>query len=82
MKGYKNILILTLLTLFHFTSIPVFADVTEYQNPNINMEESSAECEVIYKTTYDLSEDFINPIFSSSLKSQFPFAFEMLFLLQ
>lgn len=59
MKRYKNIniLILTLLTLFHFTSIPVFADVTEYQNTNTNMEESSAECEVIYKTTYDFSEE-------------------------
>lgn len=59
MKRYKNrnILILTLLTLIHFTSIPVFADVTEYQNPNTNMEESSADCEVIYKTTYDFSEE-------------------------
>lgn len=59
MKKYKkiNILILTLLTLIHFTSIPVFADVTEYQNPNTNMEESSADCEVIYKTTYDFSEE-------------------------
>lgn len=59
MKRYKNIniLILSLLMLFHLTPIQVFADVTEYQNADTNIEESSAECEVIYKTTYDFSEE-------------------------
>ena len=52
-----NILILTLLAIIQSTSISAFADVTEYQSPNMNTEESSAECEVIYKTTYDFSEE-------------------------
>lgn len=59
MKTYKktSILILTLLAIIQSTSISAFADVTEYQNPNMTTEESNAECEVIYKTTYEFSEE-------------------------
>jgi len=58
MKKYKcaNLAALILLFIFGLTVMPVYADVTEFQEPVAGMGESSAECEVIYKETYDFSE--------------------------
>lgn len=44
---------------FLLGSVPlsVYASVAEFQYPDTSMEESSADCNVIYKTTYDFSED-------------------------
>lgn len=47
---------LFILVLPILSPMPTYAGVTEYQKPNTDMEESSMECEVIYKTTYDFSE--------------------------
>lgn len=41
----------------HSTVMPVFADVGEYQEVDTSKEETSAECQVIYKSTYDFSEE-------------------------
>lgn len=44
---------------FWFGSVllPVYATVAEYQYPDTSLTESSADCDVIYKTTYDFSEN-------------------------
>lgn len=51
-----NTMAFIFLFLLHFTPIPVSATVTEYQTPDTSMEESSMDCEVIYKATYDFTE--------------------------
>ena len=58
MKKYKytNMAVLILLSMLELTAMPVYADVTEYQEPGMDMEEVSAECEVVYRETYDFSE--------------------------
>ena len=53
---YMGTMPFILLSLFHFAAMPVMATVTEYQNPDTSMEESSMDCEVIYKATYDFTE--------------------------
>lgn len=53
---YINLMALFILVLPILSPMPTYAGVTEYQKPNTDMEESSMECEVIYKTTYDFSE--------------------------
>lgn len=37
--------------------LPAYATVAEYQYPDTDMGESSVDCDVVYKTTYDFSED-------------------------
>lgn len=56
-KKVMGIMALVPLALFSATSIPVSAEVTNYQDTDTSKEETSAECEVIYKTTYDFSEN-------------------------
>ena len=58
MKRYKckNMTALILLSMLGLTAMPVYADVAEFQEPVTGMGESSAECEVVYKETYDFSE--------------------------
>lgn len=45
------------LVLGNFASLPVYAEVTELQTVDTSAEETSAACEVIYKSTYDFSEE-------------------------
>lgn len=45
------------LALSNFVALPVHAEVTDFQTVNTSTEETSAECEVIYKSTYDFSEE-------------------------
>lgn len=45
------------LVLSNFAVLPVHAEVTDFQTVDTSTEETSAECEVIYKSTYDFSEE-------------------------
>jgi len=45
------------LVLSNFAILPVYAEVTELQTVDTSAEETSAACEVIYKSTYDFSEE-------------------------
>lgn len=45
------------LLVLDSTVIPVFADVGEYQEVDTSKEETSAECQVVYKGKYDFSEE-------------------------
>lgn len=56
-KKYVGLTALLPLALFHFVSLPVYAEVTDSQTVDASIEETSAECEVIYKSTYDFSEE-------------------------
>lgn len=56
-KKFVGLTALILLALFNFASLPVYAEVTEFQTADTNAEETSAECQVIYKSTYDFSEE-------------------------
>ena len=58
MKKKKFVGIMALLPfLFEFATLPVYADVTDMQTINTGAEETSAECQVIYKSTYEFSEE-------------------------
>lgn len=56
-KKFVGLTALLPLALFHFVSLPVYAEVTDFQTVGTSIEETSAECEVIYKSTYDFSEE-------------------------
>lgn len=56
-KKFVGLTALLPLALFHFVSLPVHAEVTELQTVDTSAEETSAACEVIYKSTYDFSEE-------------------------
>ncbi len=56
-KKFVGLTALLPLALFHFVSLPVYAEVTELQTVDTSTEETSAACEVIYKSTYDFSEE-------------------------
>lgn len=56
-KKFVGLTALLPLVLFHFVSLPVYAEVTELQTVDTSAEETSATCEVIYKSTYDFSEE-------------------------
>ena len=45
------------LVLSNFAVLPVHAEVTGSQTVDTGAEETSAECQVIYKSTYDFSEE-------------------------
>lgn len=45
------------LALFHVTTLPVYAEVTDFQTVDTSTEQTSVECQVIYKSTYDFSEE-------------------------
>ncbi|HBA69449.1 MAG TPA: hypothetical protein DCZ40_08850 [Lachnospiraceae bacterium] len=60
MKKNKNrnmITCILLASIVGCTLLPVYATVAEYQYPDTSLTESSADCDVIYKTTYDFSEN-------------------------
>ncbi len=59
MKRNKFIGIAALLplALFYVTTLPVYAEVTDFQTVDTSTEEASVECQVIYKSTYDFSEE-------------------------
>lgn len=57
-KKFVGLTALLPLALFNVTALPVHAEVTDFQEADTSTEESSAECEVIYKSTYDFSEEF------------------------
>lgn len=56
-KKFVGLTALLPLALFHFVSLPVYAEVTDFQTVDTSIEETSAECEVIYKSTYDFTEE-------------------------
>ena len=56
-KKFVGLTALLPLALFNGTALPVYAEVTDFQEADTSTEESSAECEVIYKSTYDFSEE-------------------------
>lgn len=56
-KKFVGLTALLPLALFHFISLPVCAEVIDFQTADTSVEETSAECEVIYKSTYDFSEE-------------------------
>lgn len=58
MKKNRNMITCALLaSLFGCTVLPVCAAVAEYQSPDTGMGEYSADCDVVYKTTYDFSDN-------------------------
>lgn len=56
-KKFMGLIAMLPLVLFNLATLPAYAEVTESQTADTNLEETSADCEVIYKTTYDFSED-------------------------
>ncbi len=58
-KKFVGITALLPLALSGFTALPVSAEVTSYQEADAGEEETSAECQVIYKSTYDFSEEIL-----------------------
>lgn len=56
-KKFVRLIALFPLALFDFVSLPVYAEVTDVQTVDTSIEETSAECEVIYKSTYDFTEE-------------------------
>ena len=56
-KKFVGLTALLPLALFDFVSLPVYAEVTDFQTVDTSIEETSAECEVIYKSTYDFTEE-------------------------
>lgn len=56
-KKFVGLTALLPLALSNVTALPVYAEVTDFQTVDTSIEETSAECEVIYKSTYDFSEE-------------------------
>ncbi len=56
-KKILGITALLPLVLCNFAAMPVYAEVTDLQEADTSAEMTSAECEVIYKSTYDFSEE-------------------------
>lgn len=56
-KKFVGISALLPLVLCNFAALPVHAEVTGSQTVDTSTEETSAECQVIYKSTYDFSEE-------------------------
>lgn len=56
-KKFVGILALLPLVLCNFATLPVHAEVTDSQTVDTSAEETSVECQVIYKSTYDFSEE-------------------------
>lgn len=56
-KRFVGIAALFPLVLSNFTALPVYAEVTDSQTADTSTEETIAECQVIYKATYDFSEE-------------------------
>jgi len=59
MKKKKIVGLTALLpfALFYVTTLPVYAEVTDFQTVDTSTEETSVECQVIYKSTYDFSKE-------------------------
>lgn len=56
-KKFVGISALLPLVLCNLAVFPVYAEVTDQQTIDAGAEETSAECQVIYKSTYDFSEE-------------------------
>lgn len=56
-KKFVGLTALFPLALFNVTALPVHAEVTDFQEADTSTDKTSASCEVIYKSTYDFSED-------------------------
>lgn len=56
-KKFVGISALLPLILCNFETLPVHAEVTDSQTVDTSTEETSVECQVIYKSTYDFSEE-------------------------
>lgn len=56
-KKFVGLTALLPLALFNVTALPVHAEVTDFQEADTSTDKTSAACEVIYKSTYDFSEE-------------------------
>ncbi len=56
-KKFVGISALLPFVLCNFATLPVHAEVTDSQTVDTSAEETSVECQVIYKSTYDFSEE-------------------------
>lgn len=56
-KKFVGLTALLPLALFYVTTLPVYAEVTDFQTVDTSTEQTSVECQVIYKSTYDFSEE-------------------------
>ncbi len=56
-KKFVGIAALLPFALCNFATLPVYAEATDLQTIDTGAEETSAECQVIYKSTYDFSEE-------------------------
>ena len=56
-KNIVGITALLPLALFNVTTLPVYAEVTDSQSIDTGAEETSAECQVVYNSPYDFSEE-------------------------
>ncbi|GFI16696.1 hypothetical protein IMSAG249_01463 [Lachnospiraceae bacterium] len=55
-KKFAGIVALMPFVMHQLAVIPASAEVIEYQQADTGTEETSAECQVVYKSTYDFSE--------------------------
>lgn len=55
-KKFAGIVALMPFVMHQLAVIPVSAEAIEYQQADTGTEETSAECQVVYKSTYDFSE--------------------------
>lgn len=56
-KKFVGLTALLPLALVYVTTLPVYAEVTDFQTVDTSTEQTSVECQVIYKSTYDFSEE-------------------------
>lgn len=56
-KKFVGLTALLPMALINVTALPVHAEVIDFQEADTSAEETSAACEVIYKSTYDFSEE-------------------------
>lgn len=56
-KKFVGLTALLPLALFNVTALPVHAEVIDFQEADTSADKTSAACEVIYKSTYDFSEE-------------------------
>lgn len=56
-KKFVGLTALLPMALFNVTALPVHAEVIDFQEADTSADKTSAACEVIYKSTYDFSEE-------------------------
>ena len=56
-KKFVGLTALLPMALINVTALPVHAEVIDFQEADTSADKTSAACEVIYKSTYDFSEE-------------------------